>query len=55
MDLALTLRLGRLNASVLRSDRTGFKEPLIQGLWLTQAEGREGYGCGASLWWQKPA
>ena len=30
--------------SVLRSDRTGLKEPLIQGLWLTQAGGREGYG-----------
>ena len=26
------------------SDRMGLKEQLIQGLWLTQAGGREGYG-----------
>ena len=44
MDLALPLRVGRLRASVLRSDRTGLKERLIRGLWLTQAGGREGYG-----------
>ena len=30
--------------SVLHSDRLGLKEQLIQGLWLTQAGGREGYG-----------
>ena len=33
-----------LRTSVLRSLRTGLKEQLIQGLWLTQAVGREGYG-----------
>ena len=44
MDLDPPLRVGRLKASVLRSDRTGFKEQLIRGLWLTQAGGREGYG-----------
>ena len=30
--------------SVLHSDRTGLKEQLIQGLWLTQAVVRDGYG-----------
>ena len=29
-------------ASVLRSDRTGLKEQLIRGLWLTQAGGEGG-------------
>ena len=43
LDLAPPLRVGRLRASVLRSNRTGLKEQLIRGLWLTQAEGREGY------------
>ena len=38
------LHVGRLRASVLRSDRTGSKEQLIRGLWLTQAGGRERYG-----------
>ena len=33
------LRVGRLRASVLRSDRTGLKEQLIRVLWLTQAGG----------------
>ena len=42
MDLDPPLRVGRLKASVLRSDRTGLKE-LIRGLWLTQARVREGY------------
>ena len=37
------LHLGRPRASVLHSDRTGLKEQLIRGLWLTQARGREGY------------
>ena len=46
MDLYPPLRVGRLRASVLCSNRTGLKEQLIQGLWLTQAVGREGYGCG---------
>ena len=43
------LHVGRLRASVFRSDRTGLKEQLLQGLWLTQAGGRERYGGGASL------
>ena len=30
-------------------DRRSLKESLIRGLWLTQAGGREGYGCRASL------
>ena len=55
LDLAPSLRVGRLRASVLRSQRTGLKEQLLQGLWLTQAAGREGYGCGASLWHRRPA
>ena len=49
LDLALPLPVGRLRASVLCSDRTGLKEQLIRGLWLTQAGGREGYGV-----WGKP-
>ncbi|XP_049556634.1 uncharacterized protein LOC125961775 [Orcinus orca] len=44
LDLAPPLRVGRLRASVLRSDRTGLKELLIRGLWLTLAGGREEYG-----------
>ena len=55
LDWALRLCVGPLRASVLHSDRTGLKEQLLRGLWLTQAGGREGYGCGASLWWQRPA
>ena len=55
LDLDPLLRAGRLRASVLRSDRTGSKEQLLRGLWLTQARGREGYGCGASLRRQRPA
>ena len=55
LDLDLPLRVDRLRASVLRSDRTGLKEQLIRGLWLTQAGGREGYGCRANLRWQRPA
>ena len=43
LDLALALRVGRLKASVLCSDKTGLKEQLIWGLWPTQAGGREGY------------
>ena len=43
LDLTLLLCVGRLRASVLRSDRMGLKEQLISGLWLTQAGGREGY------------
>ena len=54
LDLALPLRVGRWRASVPCPDRTGLKEQLIRGLWLTQPGGREGYGCGASLWQQRP-
>ena len=49
LDLDPPLHVGRLRASVLRSHRTGLKEQLLRGLWLTQARGREGYGCVASL------
>ena len=49
------MRVGRLRASVLRSDRMGLKEQLLRGLWLTQAGGREGYRYGASLRRQRPA
>ena len=55
LDLDLPLRVGRLRASVPRPDRTGLKEQLLRGLWLTQAGGREGYGCGASLRRPRPA
>ena len=54
LDLDLPLRVARLRASV-RSERIGLKEQLLRGLWLTQAGGREGYRCGASLQWQRPA
>ena len=50
LDLDPPLRVGCLRASFLRSDRTGLKEQLIWGLWLTQAGGREGYGM-----WGEPA
>ena len=55
LDLAPPLHVGHLRVSVLRSHRVGLKEQVIRGLWLTQAGGREGYGCGASLRWQRPA
>ena len=56
MDLALPLHVGRLRAPVPHPDRTGLKEQLLRGLWLTQAAGREGYGGGgASLRRQRPA
>ena len=42
MDLAPPLRVGRLRVSVLRSHRTGLKEQLILGFWLTQAGGEGG-------------
>ena len=54
LDLAPPLRVGPLRAFVLFSDRTGLKEQLIRGLWLTQARGREGTLCGVSLWRQRP-
>ena len=37
LDLDPPLRVGRLRASVPRPDRTGLKEQLLRGLWLTQA------------------
>ena len=55
LDLDPPLRVGRLRASVPHPDRPGLKEQLLWGLWLTQAGGREGYGCGASLRRQRPA
>ena len=55
LDLDPPLHVGRLSVSVPRPDRTGLKEQLTRGLWLTQVGRREGYGCGASLWWQRPA
>ena len=42
LDLYPPLRVGRLRASVLCSDRTGLQEQLLQGLWLTQAGERQG-------------
>ena len=42
MDLDPPLCVGGLRASVLRSDRTGLKEQLLQALWLTQAGGEGG-------------
>ena len=35
-------------------DRTGLKEQVFRGLWLTQAWGRRGTECGVSVWWQRP-
>ena len=56
LDLDPPLRVGRLRASVLHSDRTGLKEQLLRGLWLSQAGGRERYGGGgASLRRPRPA
>ena len=45
LDLAPSLNVGPLRACVLHSDRTGLKQWLIWGLWLTQTGGREGYGA----------
>ena len=42
LDLDPPLQVGRLRASLLRSDRTGLKEELIRGLWLPQAGGEGG-------------
>ena len=42
LDLDPPLHVGLLRASVLHSDRTGLKEQLIRGLWLTQAGGKGG-------------
>ena len=43
LDLDLPLCVGCRRASVPCPDRTGLKEQLLRGLWLTQAGGREGY------------
>ena len=42
LDLDPPLHVGRLRASVPRPDRTGLKEQLLRGLWLTQAGGGRG-------------
>ena len=42
LDLDPPLLVGRLRASVLCSHRTGLKEQLLPGLWLTQAGGEGG-------------
>ena len=42
LDLDPPLRVGHLRASVSRPDRTGLKEQLLRGLWLTQAGGGRG-------------
>ena len=42
LDLDPPLHVGHLRASVARPDRTGLKEQLIRGLWLTQAGGGSG-------------
>ena len=44
LDLDLPLHVGRLRASVPRPDRTGLKEQLLRGLWLTQDGGGAGGG-----------
>ena len=49
LDLDPPLCVGPLRASLPCPDRTGLKEQLIRGLWLTQAGRREGYRCGAIL------
>ena len=55
LDLDPPLSVGTLRASVLRSHRMGLTEQLLRGLWLTQAAGREVYGCRISLQRQRPA
>ena len=42
LDLDLPLRVGRLRVSVPCPDRTGLKEQLLRGLWLTQPGGEGG-------------
>ena len=54
LDLAPPLCVGHLRVSVPCPDRTGLKEQLIRGLWLTQAGGGRGMECGASLGLQMP-
>ena len=54
LDLAPPVCVSCLRASVPHPDRTGLKEQLIRGLWLTHAGGRGCMEGGASLWWQRP-
>ena len=49
LDLDLPVHVGHLRASVRCSHRMGLKEQLLQGLWLTQAGRREGYGGGGLI------
>ena len=42
LDFDPSLHVGHLRPSVPRPDRTGLKEQLLQGLWLTQAGGGRG-------------
>ena len=46
LDLDPPLHVGHLRASVPRPDRTGLKEQLTRGLWLTQARGGMGTDAG---------
>ena len=43
LDLDPPLCVGRLRAFLLCSDRTGLKDQLLWGIWVTQAREREGY------------
>ena len=53
LDLALPLRVGRLRASVLPQDRVKGAADLVALVHSGRGDG--GYGCGASLWRQRPA
>ena len=46
LHLGPPLCVGRLRTSVLCSHRTGLKEQLLRGLWLTQARGGRGTDVG---------
>ena len=50
LELALPLHVGSLRTSVPHPERTGLKEQLIRGLWITQVMGKEGHRM-----WGKPA
>ena len=55
LDLDPPLHVGSLRASVPRPDRTGLKEQLLRGLWLTLAGGGRGTeeaarACGGRGW-----
>ena len=55
LDLDLPLRVGRLRASVLCSDRTGLKEQLFRGSGSLRPGGGKGTDGGVSLRRQRPA